>query len=322
MPEPNDGQLIAASWEAYVSHEPEDNIFDRYWLLENLKEGKAFEKQNGRAIFHTIEYAVNGTVKWMGERETLDVIHYDVFDQAEYAWKHIGGLCDISEFMKAATASGAGKFPVMAKQIENLKNSIFDTFNAGLFSDGTGTSSKQIGGLQLLVPNDPTTGTRGQISAASFTFWRSQQTSGAKTTTAFDNLLSSLRSIYNLCSNGIGSQTPEFAVTNRTVFEGFEGLLVANEQYTRTGKGDKGVTGFKGDQLMFKDVPIAYDNDASSGSAYLLNRRNLKLVYMLWMKAFPPGSPVNQFIDVVKILTIANLTTDNPRRLGVVTSIT
>jgi hypothetical protein len=302
MPEPNDGQLIASSWEAYVSHEPEDNIFDRYWLLENLKQGKSFEKQNGRAIFHTIEYAVNGTVKWMGERETLDVTHYDVFDQAEYAWKHIAGVCDISEFMKQATANGAGKFSVMAKQIENLKNSIFDTFNAGLFSDGTGTSSKQIGGLQLLVPDDPTTGTRGQISAASFTFWRSQNTSGAKTTTAFDNLLSSLRSIYNLCSNGVGSQTPEFAVTTRTVFEG--------------------ISGFKGDQLMFKDIPIAYDNDCPSGNAYLLNRRNLKLVYMLWMKAFPPASPVNQFIDAVKILTIANLTTDNPRRLGNVDSIT
>ena len=322
MPEPNDGQLIAASWEAYVSHDPEDNIFDRYWLLENLKQGKSFEKQNGRSIFETIEYAVNGTVKWMGERETLDVTHYDVFDQAEYAWKHIGGLCDISEFMKAATAGGAGKFPVMAKQIENLKNSIFDTFNAGLFSDGTGTSSKQIGGLQHLVPTDPTTGTVGQINRGSFSFWRSQQTSGAKTTSAFDNLLSTLRSIYNLCSNGVGSQTPEYAVTTRTVFEGFEGLLVADEQYTRLGKNDKGVTGFKGDHLMFKDIPIAYDNDCPSGVAYLLNRRNLKLVYMLWMKAFPPGSPVNQFIDVVKILTIANLTTDNSRRLGAVTGIT
>lgn len=322
MPEPNDGQLIAAAWEAYVSQDPEDNIFARYWLLENLKEGKAFDKQNGRAIFHTIEYAVNGTVKWMGERETLDVTHYDVFDQAEYAWKHIGGECDISEFMKAATAGGAGKFNVQAKQIENLKNSIFDTFNAGLFSDGTGTSSKEVGGLQLLVPTDPTTGTRGQINAASFTFWRSQQTSGAKTTSAFDNLLSTLRSIYNLCSNGVGSQTPEYGVTTRAVFEGFEGLLTANERYVREGKGDKGVTGFKGDHLMFKDIPIAYDADCPSGIAYLLNRRNLKLVYMLWMKAFPPASPVNQFIDVVKVLTIANLTTDNPRRLGAVTGIT
>jgi hypothetical protein len=55
---------------------------------------------------------------------------------------------------------------------------------------------------------------------------------------------------------------------------------------------------------------------------YILNRRNLFIRWMFWMKAFPPQSPVNQFADVVKILTIYNLCTDNPRRLGVITSIT
>ena len=43
---------------------------------------------------------------------------------------------------------------------------------------------------------------------------------------------------------------------------------------------------------------------------------------MLWMKAYPPQTPVNQFMDVVKILTIYNLCSDNPRRLGVVSGIT
>jgi hypothetical protein len=61
---------------------------------------------------------------------------------------------------------------------------------------------------------------------------RNQQTSGAQTTTAFDNLRAAMRSIYNLCSNGITDQHPSFGVTTRTVFEGFEGLLLANERFT------------------------------------------------------------------------------------------
>jgi len=322
MAAPNDGQTVAAAWEAYVAQDPVDNIFDRYWLLENLRQGESFEEQHGRAIFAELEYATNTTVKAMSELETLDVTRVDVFDQAEFAWKHIGGDVVMSEFERAITEGGGGKFKLLARKIDNLKSSMEKAVNEQLFSDGTGTSSKEIGGLNHIVPLDPTSGTVGQILRSTFSFWQSQQTSGAKTSTAFDNLQSTLRSVYNLCSNGIGQENPQFCVTDRAVFEGYEGLLTSNERYVREGKGDKGVSGFTGPQLMFKDIPIAYDNDCTAGYAYILNRRNLKLVWARWMKMFDAVNPTNQFIEVPKVLTIANLVSDNPRRLGVVTGIT
>ena len=322
MAAPNDGQLVAAAWEAYVTPDPEDNIFDRYWLLENLREGDAFEKQHGREISVELEYATNTTVKAMSELETLNVTRVDVFDQGTAQWKHIGGLVVMSEFERAIQESGGGKFKLLAKKIANLKRSKEKELNEEAFSDGTGTSGKVMGGLQHIVPDDPTTGTVHEINAATFTFWRSQQTSGAQTSTAFDNLLSTMRSIYNLCSNGVGEQNPDYAVTTRAVFEGFEGLLTANERYDRKSKSDMGVTGFKGDKLLFKDILLSYDNDCPSGNCYILNRRNLKLVYMRWMKMFDAIQPTNQFITVPKVLTIANMISDNRRRLGVVTAIT
>ena len=206
--------------------------------------------------------------------------------------------------------------------MENLKNTMFKQLNDDLYSDGTGTAGKQIGGVSLLVPNDPTTGTRGGISAATYTFWRSQQTSGAKSSTAYDNLRGAMRSMYNLCSSGVGMQNPEFGVTDRTTFEGYESLLVANERLVRGSKTDTAMTGYKGDHIAFKDISIAYDSAATSAQMYILNRRNLFLRYLLWMKAFPASSANNQFVDVVKILNIAQLCTDNPRRLGVITAIT
>lgn len=54
MSVPNDGQTLVAAWEAYVPQDPEDNIFDRYWLLENLRGGESFEEQHGRAIFSAL----------------------------------------------------------------------------------------------------------------------------------------------------------------------------------------------------------------------------------------------------------------------------
>ena len=319
MPVPNDGQLVAAAWEDYVKQDPTDNIFDRYWLLENLRQGGGFRKGAGDPITGTIEYAVNTTVKAMSELETLDVTRVDVFDRYEYQWAFVGGDIVMSEFEKGVTAGAAGKFDLYAGKIDNLKNSFENTINSDLFSDGTGTSGKQADGLQSVVSDTPTTGTRGAISSASFSFWRSQQVTDAGS--SFNALLSNMRIVYDLCSNGIGQQNPEFAVTDRTVFEGFEGLLTTNERYIRTGAENKGITGFKGQSLMFKDIPLGYDNDCPAASLYILNRRNLFIRYLFWMKAFPPASPVNQFADVVKILTVYQLCSDNLRRLGVITSI-
>ena len=319
---PNDGQLIASAWEDYVKQDPTDQIFPRSWLLENLKEGQSFRKGAGDPITGTIEYAVNTTVKSMSELETLDVTRVDVFDRYEYAWKFVGGDIVMSEFEKLVTAGAAGKFNLEAGKIENLKKSFFNQINTDCFSDGTGTSGKQAGGLQLLVSTTPTTGTRGSISSATYSFWRSQQTSGAMTSTAGDNLKASMRSIYNLCSNGPGQETPEFAVSPRTPFETYESLSVSIERLQRTSAADKLISGYKGTQIMFKDIPLAFDAACLAGAMYILNKRNLFIRYLTWMKAFPPQSPVNQFADVVKILTIFNMCTDNPRRLGVVSGIT
>lgn len=322
MAAPNRGQLIASAWEDYVKTKPEDQIFNHFWLLENLKAGESFRKGAGDPITGTIEYAENTTVKSMSELETLDVNRSEVFDRYEYAWKFTGGDIVMSEFEKLITAGAAGKFDLEAGKIDNLKNTMMYNINNALFSDGTGSGGKQAGGLQYIVSSTPTTGTMGAINRATFTFWRNQQASGAKSSTAFDNLRSTMESIYNLSSSGVGMQTPQFAVTDRTTFQGYTSLLLANERLVRSGPGDKAISGYKGDHIMFKDIPIAFDAANPAGLMYILNRRNLFIRWAAWMKAFPPQSPVNQFADVVKVWTMYNLCSDNPRRLGVITAIT
>lgn len=313
------GEEVARAWEAYVPQDPVDNIFDRYWILEQLRSNGAFEKQNGSKIRVNLEYAMNTNVKFMGEMETLTVAKIDTFDNAEFAWKFQGGDVPITDFERDTTSGSAGKFDIEARKIENLKNSLMDKVNASFFSDGTGTGSKEFGGLRLLVADDPTTGTVGLINRATYSFYRNQQTTDSGT--AFNALLSNMRISYNNCSNGIGQQNPTFAVTSQTVFQGYEGLIVATERIDRKGPNDKGLSGYKGQNLMFKDISVAYDNDCTADSLYMLNNRNLKFVYMAWMKAEKPVRPSDGFWDVFKVRTTGNLITDNPRRLGVVTSI-
>jgi hypothetical protein len=157
------------------------------------------------------------------------------------------------------------------------------------------------------------------VDRGSFSFARNQQASGAQTTSAFDNLRAVMRSIYNLSSNGISSDHPSFAVTTRTVFEGYEGLLLANERFTEKGNGEGAF-----ETLTFKGAKISFDTACPSGLLYLLNPKFLKLVYKTgsWMKAQDPVRPANQTADFLVVRTMANLFTTNPRRLGVVTAIT
>jgi hypothetical protein len=155
MAVPNRGQLVAAAWEDYVKTDPADQIFNYFWLLKNLQAGQSFRKGNGDPITGTIAYTTNTTVKAMSELETLDVTRIDIFDRYEYAWKFIGGNIVMSEFEKQVTSGGAGKFDLEAGKIDNLKNTMQQTINTDLYSDGTGSAGKQAGGLQYIVPRRP-----------------------------------------------------------------------------------------------------------------------------------------------------------------------
>ncbi len=315
----NSGQNVAAAWEAYVGTDPVDNIFQRHWLLEQLRANGSFEKDNGTVIRHNIEYALNPNVKFMSELETVTVSRPDTFDNAEFAWKFVGGDVPMTDFETGITSGGAAKFDLQARKLENLKNTMEERMNTSCFSDGTGTASKEFGGLQLLVSSTPTTGTVGLISRVTYSFWRNQQVSGSGT--AYSILLASMTSTYNNCSNGIGSQNPTFAVSDQATFQGYESLTPAIERLVRTEPGDKLVRGFKGQNVMFKDIPYGYDPACPANTCYILNNRNLHLIHMQWMRGEPAIRPQDGFWDVFKVLTIGNLTVDNPRRLGVITSI-
>jgi hypothetical protein len=319
---PNDGQTIAASWNALVNDKPEDNIFEDYWFLNRLRNGEGFMSvDGGDVITASLEYTTNGTVTWYSDTETISTSRQETFDRAEYSWKECAGSVVQSELENAINQGSAKKFDLLDAKMKNLKSSLDSLVNTAMYATGTGNSGKEIGGLQAAVPDDPTTGTYGSINRANFSFWRTNNASGAKTTSSFDNLRASMRSIYNLSSNGVQGKHPAFIVTTRTVFEGYEGLLLANERFTDK---DEGEGGFKNETLKFKGAKIAYDNDCPSGNMYFLNPSFIKLAYAKghWYKGSPAVEPANQTIKVFKVHAIANLIVINSRMLGSLDNIT
>ena len=321
MADPNVGQRIASNWEAVVGSNPEDNINDDYWLFNQLSKGDGFQGQSGGDFIAVpLEYALNGTVSSYSDTDTISTTRYDVFDRAEAQWKEYAGTVVISDLEKDRNAGEGTVFKLLPAKLENLRMSMRSTLNTDMYLAGTANSSKTLTGLATLVSSTPTTGTVQGINRQNFSFWRNQQTAGTLSASAFDNLRASMRTVYNLCSNGVGDQHPSFAVTDRTVFQGFEGLLLANERFTSKAEADGG---FKNEVLKFKGCKLSYDNDCTASTLYFLNPKFIKLVYKTgsWFKMRPAVNPANQTIDVLLVRTMANLVVTNPRRLGVVTAI-
>lgn len=325
MATPALGQLIASVFEKVAGAGPEDNIFTSQFLLWYLKENGGFRQlDGGRLIEETLDYAENSSFKSYSDLETLDTTRYDTVDAARYDWKEIGGTIVISNLERLRAQGDSAKFDLAAHKVNNAKSSMTAVLNRQFYSDGTGNSSKDIGGLALLISSTPTSGTVGGINRATFSWWRNRQVTGTKASAAFDNLRSKMLSCYNQCSKGAFDEHPTGIVTSRAVFEGYEGLLTANERYTSKSSGD---AGFKNEVLKYKGAMIAFDEDcgepSSLGQMFFFNTKNMKYNYPKggWMKSFPPVTPANQTAEIVKLVCVGNMSTNNSRRLGVVSGI-
>ncbi len=168
MATPGPGQEVAAQWQAVIGDKPEDNIFKEYSFLALLEKNKPAPKTGGRSAIGTIEYAVNTTVKAISDTESLEVTRVPVFDEAEYVWRIYAGDFVISTYEEAINRGASQKIDLLAGKAENLRLSMRKQINSDLFGTGSGFGGKAIGGLRLLVPDDPTTGTRGGINAATY----------------------------------------------------------------------------------------------------------------------------------------------------------
>ena len=316
----NVGQAVAAAWQQKVGTKPEDNIHDEYSQLARMEKGKAFKSfTGGRSLIGSIEFALNTTVESITPSATLQTTAVEVFDEFEYQWKQYAGTVTMTSFEESTNRGSNAKFPLLPGKLENLRMSMRGRINSDMFAV---TGGNDLNGLQSLVPDDPTTGTRGGINAGTYAFWRSQQTLGTKTTTAYDNLRSSMRTIRTAAAKGQGVKFPEYYVTGPATANGYESLLIANERIVNKSN-ESANAAFKGDVYKFGSADVFWDDDCADARMYALNYSNLMLAYQsgFWFKGYPAVDPANQLLEVFKVETQAQLITNNPRHLGVITVI-
>ena len=121
-------------------------------LLRRLRENGNQTSVTGRDIVRELEYADNGTVQFYSGYETLDV------SPAVFDYKQLAGNVTISGLEQVKNSGEQAIINLLEARINVLEKSMMNSLSTAIYSDGTGSSGKEVGGLQLIVA-DAGTGT-------------------------------------------------------------------------------------------------------------------------------------------------------------------
>tara|TARA_Y100001968_G_C19417406_1_gene749743 strand:- start:1241 stop:2218 length:978 start_codon:yes stop_codon:yes gene_type:complete len=299
-----------------------DNISQHNALLSRMQsKGNSQLVPGGRTIVEELEYAENATFQYYSGYEVLDVSPSDVFTAAEYNWKQ--SAVNVTASGLETRIQNAGPEQIIAlleSRIKNAEKTMANQTSVGIYSDGTGSNGKQIGGLQSIVA-DGGAGTVGGIDAGTYTWW-GNQTSGdvAGIDSSAALLDAEMKNMWLETTRG--TDGVDLIVSDQTLYKVFWDNMTDRQRITDA---SEGVQGFNSLKFVTADVVMeGGPNPANSGipanHMYFLNTDYLKFKVHAETNFVPfeRRQPVNQDALVVPILFAGNLCCSNRFLQGVV----
>jgi len=315
--------LLSTTLEKYLEKAFQEQIFTSRVLLWILKSsGRILNADGGVSMLEPI---VNDEAPNVGSYADYDVFATDPnkgFGMAEFNWRQFYGLIHISGIEQAMNQGEAAIINLLQSRVTQLEQTMSETINKQLFSDGTGNSGKDFDGLALLID---AVSTVGGIDRTTDAYWQAKVQNG---TGLSAGLIAAMRTMYNDVSEG--NDHPTNLLTVQAVYEQYENLLQPQIRYTDTSMADAGFQ-----NLLFKGAPIAWDRFADFGFTdqtvttaqdpiWFLNMKYLALRKLAntWFKSGDLLQPTNQDAFYKSILSYGNMTVSQPRRLGVLDNAT
>ena len=316
MASPNSSftDIVTTTLQGY-SGELADNITNHNALFRQINKKGNKQVATGRSIVQELEYAQNSTVMYYSGAETLDISPTETFTAAEFNYKQLAGNVTITGLEQIQNSGKEAVHNLLKSRIRNLEKSLTNTVASGLYADGTGTSSKEIGGLRLLVA-DVNTNTVGGISANTYAWWRNYVYDFS--TNSVTPSATTIQHAMNLAwINTIrGSDKPDIIPADAIYYLYYLESLTPNQRFMD----DKGAgVGFT--NLVYQgNVPVIYDDQCPASHMYFLNTDYLFVRPAKGREFKPLGekSSVNQDALVMPVVWAGNMTTSNRARQAVV----
>lgn len=248
-----------------------DNVSDNCALLMRIKErGNVRPFNGGRTIVEELDYAENSTYTRYSGYQTLDISASDVLSAAEFDIKQAAVAVVISGLEQLKNSGEDAVLDLLESRIKNAERTFMNNLSSDVYSDGTADGGKQVGGLQLLVADDPTTGTVGGINRASFSFWRNQvyDFSVNSATASSSTIQTAMNQLYLNCARK--RDVPDLIVADNTYFRYYWESLQSIQRITND---SMAAAGFQ--NLKFMGADVVFDGgqggDAPANHMYFLN---------------------------------------------------
>lgn len=315
MANPNISQLVTTTLESQVP-KIVDNVIGNHPLMMKLKEkGNIKKLTGGNTIRESLSYASNTTVVSQGEYDTFDTTPQDVLTSADFDFKITAGTVTMTDLELKQNAGKERIIDLLKGKFDVLEASIKNEIATQIYSDGTGNGSKDIGGLQLLLADDPTTGTVGGINRANYSFWRNQlwDFSVESVTASATTIQNAMNTLYLRCQTQTG-ELPDVIAADDVYFGYYEDSLQTIQRLSDPKLGQLGFSTIK-----YKNADVFYDPNCPASHMYFINTNFMFLKYLGkdLFEAMETTRPVNQAVYVTPLVFTGNMTISNARTQGV-----
>ena len=288
-------------------------------LMVRLKEkGKQRPFSGGRTIVEEVEYAENGTYLRYSGYDPLNIQPSDILTAAEYNIKQAAVAVTMSGLEQLQNSGKEQVIDLLAQRISNAERTFANNLTRDMYSDGTASGGKQIGGLKALV-SDAGTGTVGGIDSSAWGFWANQTVSfsGLSLTPGSTTIQQAMNTLYlKLIRN---RDMPDIIVFDTTYYN----YYLSSLQTIQRIQNDKlAQAGFQTLKFMGSDVVLdgGLGGAISANHGYFLNTN-----YLYWRPHRDRNvevlggnrEPVNADSMVRLMAWAGNMTTSNRMLQGV-----
>ena len=305
------------------SSEYQDLVTNANVIFYEMKNRGMMQSYSGPRIREHLVFTQTGTFTRYSGADYLAVTRTNILNDAEFVPK-LMAVSVVLTMEEILNNQGENQIlPLMATYMDVAKGELRDRFTEDLHDSGTATD--QIGGLQLAIPTDPTTGTYGSISRASNAIWRTKEfdinSDFASVTTQTDFNATGAQSMlrYATVKASRGKKGPNMWVMSEDHFHAYSASMEAIQRINdENGLGKQGFT-----NLKFYGVGKSIDcvleggigTAMPAGISYGIDSDGLKYRYNPARHFKPFGgkqTPINQDMVVQHIGSMGNLTLCNP----------
>lgn len=165
--------------------------------------------------------------------DVIDITPNSPLTSAQYDIKQYAGAITISGLEQLQNAGKAQMINLLDGRMQVAEKQLMNQISAGIYSDGTGNSGKDITGLAAAVSIAPTSGTYGGINRATWSFWQNQAFSGVTdggAAVSSANIQSYMNRV--LLRTIRGSDAPDVAVADNNYYRFFLESMQAIQRVT------------------------------------------------------------------------------------------